>query len=158
MRRVTFTILFFVLAAEAQQRPSPEIRVTGGWVGFIDEDWLDHAAFGGSFRYYLTRRVSIEPEVLYMMGPGADRDVSVIPHLGFDFRPGRQVRPYIIGGAGLLHHRDEFNFRKFTDNEWTVNGGFGVKMFLTPKMFIAPEFRLGLETTLRAAGSVGFVF
>jgi hypothetical protein len=158
MRHITFMILFFAVAAEAQQRPNPEIHLTGGWVGFIDEDLLDHAAIGASFRYYLTRRVGIEPEVLYMIGPGADRDVSVIPNLSFDFRPGQQVRPYIIGGVGLLHHRDEFNFMKFTDNEWTVNGGVGVKVFLTPRVFVAPEFRLGFETTFRAGGSVGFAF
>jgi hypothetical protein len=88
MRRVIFSILLFAAAAEAQQKPRPEGRLTAGWMGFIDESWIDHGAFGGSVRYYLTRRVAVEPELLYMIGPGADRDVMLIPHVSLDFRPG----------------------------------------------------------------------
>lgn len=145
------------VAAEAQ-RPGPEVRATAGWGGFIDESWINHVIFGGSVRYYLARRVALEPEVLYMRGPGTDRDVTVIPHISYDFRPGKPVRPYIIGGAGLLHHSEKFGPTPFTDNEWTANFGVGVRVPVTPRVFVAPEFRIGWEPTLRIAGSVGFTF
>jgi hypothetical protein len=138
--------------------PQPEIKAILGWVGFIDEDWIDHAMVGGAARFYVTRRIGIEPEVVYLIGPGSDRDVTVIPHVSVDFMSRQKVRPYFIGGAGLLHHSQRIGFRDFSNNDWVVNGGIGVKLFLTPKVFIAPEFRLGFETILRTGANIGFVF
>src|SRR5689334_22961567 len=100
MRRIVLFILLFAVSAQAQQKPRPEIKATAGWVGFIDENWIDHTAVGASARFYLTSRIGLEPEVLYMIGPGSDRDVTLIPHLSFDFMSREKVRPYIIGGVG----------------------------------------------------------
>ncbi|HYR90805.1 MAG TPA: outer membrane beta-barrel protein [Terriglobia bacterium] len=158
LRWIVFAILLWSFSAEAQEKPRPELRVTGGWVGFIDEDWIDHGAVGGSVRYYLTQRLAVEPELLYMVGPGSDRDITLIPHISFDFRPGRAVRPYVIGGVGFHQFRDKFNGFEFRDNQWTANGGFGVRIPIVPNVFVAPEFRLGFETLLRAAASIGFTF
>jgi outer membrane protein with beta-barrel domain len=158
MRRVVFTILFLAVAAEAQDKPKPELRVTAGWVGFIDEDMIDHGAIGGSLRYYLTQRIAVGPELLYLIGPRNDRDITIIPNISFDFRPGQPVRPYVIGGVGFHQYRDQFNFSDIRDSQWTVNGGVGVRIPITPNVFVAPEFRLGFETLIRAAASVGFTF
>jgi len=158
MKLTTFVILLFAAAAEAQQKPRPEIKATAGWVGFIDEAFIDHGVVGGAIRYYITPRVGIESEVLYMAGPGSDRDFTLIPHVSFDFLRRQKVQPYVIGGAGWLHHSQKFGPLKFSNNDWVVNGGVGVKVFITPRLFVAPEFRLGFETTVRATGSIGFVF
>ena len=61
--RVAVLLFLFTLTAEAQNKPRPEVRVTGGFAGFIDEDLVGHAVAGGAIRYYITPRVSIEPEV-----------------------------------------------------------------------------------------------
>ena len=132
--------------------------MTAGWVGFIDEDWIDHKIVGAAARFYLTTRIGVEPEVLYMIGPGSDRDATLIPNLSFDFMSREKVRPYIIGGVGLLHHSEKIGLIRFSDNEWVGNGGVGVKLFLTPRLFVAPEFRLGFETIFRGAGTIGFTF
>jgi hypothetical protein len=158
MKLAILLMLSFAATAGAQQKPRAEIKATTGWVGFIDEDWIDHFVIGGAVRYYLTPRIGIEPEVLYMIGPGSDRDVTLIPHISFDFLSRPKVRPYLIGGAGLLHHSEKFGPLKFSHNEWVGNGGVGVKFFVTPALFVAPEFRMGFETIFRAAGSIGFVF
>jgi hypothetical protein len=158
LRRVIFSILLFAAAAEAQQKPRPEGRLTAGWMGFIDESWIDHGAFGGSVRYYLTRRVAVEPELLYMIGPGADRDVMLIPHVSLDFRPGQPLRPYVIGGVGLLHHRDRFGPIEFTDNEWAWTAGLGIRIPIASRMFVAPEFRVGVEPASMITGTFGFTF
>jgi len=158
VRRIVFLILLFTVSAEAQQKPRPEIKVTAGWVGFIDEDWIDHTVVGGSARIYLTTRLGVEPEVLYMIGPGSDRDVTVIPQLSFDFGAREKVRPYLIGGVGWMHHSQKIGPIRFTNNEWVGNGGVGAKFFFTPRLFVAPEFRIGFETILRATGSIGFTF
>jgi Outer membrane protein beta-barrel domain len=158
VRRTVFLILLFALSAEAQQKPRPEIKATAGWIGFIDEDWVDHTTVGASARFYLTTRIGVEPEVLYMIGPGSDRDVTLIPHVTFDFMSREKVRPYVIGGVGLLHHSQKIGPIRFADNEWVGNGGLGVNFFLTPRLFVAPEFRMGFETIIRAAGNIGFTF
>lgn len=46
MKRVILVILLLALSAHAQQKPRPEVKATAGWVGFIDEDLLDHGVFG----------------------------------------------------------------------------------------------------------------
>jgi hypothetical protein len=155
--RVVLVMLLFVVAAEAQ-RPAPEVRGTALWAGFIDESFIDHGAFGGSVRYYLTRRLGIEPEVLYMVGPRQDRDLTVIPHLNWDFRPGSDLKPYLIGGVGWLRHWDQIGPNRFSVNSWSWNFGVGVRVPVTPRMFVAPEFRVGIEPTVRVGGSVGFSF
>src|SRR5262245_49828577 len=61
LRQIIFAILLLSFSAQAQEKPKPEFRVTGGWVGFIDESWIAHGAVGGSVRYYLTKRIAVEP-------------------------------------------------------------------------------------------------
>lgn len=161
MRSLIVAITFVLItstAALAQGTPPPEIRAIAGLTTFLDEDADHHVVLGGAGRYYLTSRLSLEPEILYMIGSGSDRDVSIVPHVAWDFNPGQRVRPYVIGGVGLLHHRQRFGPFKFTDNEWTVDGGIGVKFFLNTRVFVAPEIRLGFEPLLRVAGSIGFTF
>src|SRR3989449_8286484 len=149
---IIFAILLWSLAAEAQGKPKPELRVTGGWVGFIDEDFIDHGAIGASLRYYLTRRVAVEPELLYMIGPGNDRDITVIPHISFDFRPGQPVRPYVIGGGGFHQFRGKINGGELTGKPWTANGGVGVGRTSSPHRFFLPGHRPGVCAPRRAAG------
>ena len=132
MRLALFIILLLAASAQAQNKPRREIKATTGWVGFIDESWIDHKVIGGSARFYVTPRLGIEPEILYMIGPGSDRDVTLIPHLTFDFLSREKVRPYFIGGAGWMHHSQKIGTIAFSNDEWVGNGGIGVKFFLTP--------------------------
>jgi hypothetical protein len=71
VRATLLVILLFAASAQAQQKPRPEVKATAGWVGFIDENWIDHKIVGGSARFYLTPRIGVEPEILYMIGPGS---------------------------------------------------------------------------------------
>jgi len=70
----------------------------------------------------------------------------------------KPVRPYVIGGVGFHQFRDKFNGVEFRDNQWTANGGVGVRIPVAPNIFVSPELRLGFETFIRAAASVGFTF
>jgi hypothetical protein len=54
MKRIVLMIMLFAPPIHAQQRPRPEVKATFGWVGFIDEDWIDHAMIGGAARFYVT--------------------------------------------------------------------------------------------------------
>ena len=146
-------------AASAQDR-SPRIEGTAGHAAFVDEDPIDHFMFGGAARLALTPRLSVGPEVVYMIGPGADRDLFVTGNVWFDLlRPGagRRVTPYVVAGGGFMRHRDEF-ITDFTSTEGAFTGGVGLRIALHDRWYIAPEARLGWETHSRLTASVGYAF
>ena len=169
-------LLFCSLPAVAQdqdedaRRPKAEIRLTGGASGFTGDDGeIPHGVAGGSFRVYVTRRVSIEPEFLYMTNNPNDRDYLAQVSAAYDFGDaGKRFVPYVVAGAGVLRHRSQFFGVDFDtreprvfDTSYTslaVSAGGGVKMFLTKRLFIAPEARVGYQPSLRATVSIGYVF
>jgi hypothetical protein len=169
-------LLFCSLPAVAQDqdedspRPKAEIRLTGGASGFTSDDKrILHGVAGGSFRIYVTRRVSIEPEFLYMTNNPNDRDYLAQVSAAYDFGDSsKRFVPYVVAGAGVLRHRSQFFGVDFDtrqprvfDTSYTslaVSAGGGVKMFLTKRLFIAPEGRVGYQPSLRGTISVGYVF
>jgi len=155
---------------EGSPRPKAEIRLTGGVSGFTsDNGRIPHAVGGGSFRIYVTRRVSVEPEFLYMRNSPNDQDYLTQLSAAYDFAgSNKRFVPYVVAGAGVLRHRSEFFGADFEtgqprvfDESYTsiaVSAGGGVKIFLTKGLFIAPEARVGYQPSLRATVSVGYVF
>ena len=109
-------VLFYSVRAVAQDqdedppRPKAEIRLTGGASGFTGDDGeIPHGVVGGSFRIYVTRRVSIEPEFLYMTNNPNDRDYLTQVSAAYDFgASGKRFVPYVVAGAGVLRHRSQF--------------------------------------------------
>lgn len=164
-------VLACFLQASAQQEltpPKSEIKATVGASGFGDDN-LPHSVFGGSVRLYVTRRLSVEPEFLYMYHSSNDQDYIVQPNLAFDLRePTKRVVPYVIAGVGAIHHRGRFFGFDFvtgaprtfdtSGTTWTVSAGAGVKVFVTDRIFVSPEARIGREPNIRGTISVGYVF
>ena len=148
--------------------PKVEARGTIGGATFNGTE-LPHGIFGGSVRVYVWRRLSVEPEVLYLYHSENDRDVIIQPNIAVDLmKPTGRFVPYAIGGIGAMHHRGRFTSIDFATGApqqvdaryttWTASIGGGVKIFVTDKLFIAPEARVGREPTLRGTLSVGYVF
>ncbi|MDQ5846856.1 MAG: porin family protein [Acidobacteriota bacterium] len=162
-------ILCCFLQTVAQQEPTPpkaEIKATFGGASF---DEVPHSVVGGSIRIYVTRRLSVEPEFLYMRYSQRDQDYVFQPSVAYDITdPTKRFVPYVIGGAGVLHHRGRFSGFDFTTGAprtfdtsfttWTASAGAGLKIFVTDRLFIAPEARIGREPTVRGTISVGYVF
>lgn len=163
---IFFTLLGASRAAQGQspaagsgpedRKGAVEVRGTFGASYFLDAP--THFVGGGSVRYYLTRRLSIEPELLYMHGSRRDRDLVFTANAALDFATSKRVKPYVIGGVGILHHRELTGVGTFASNGWSASGGVGVKIFLTEKLFVAPEARLGWEPNFRVTGSIGYRF
>jgi hypothetical protein len=154
-------VLFCLLPARAQQGdltpPKVEVKATFGAAGFGDEISHPHVVAGGSVRFYLTRRLSFEPELLYMRGSADDQDYVFTPGFAYDLtNPTKRAVPYVAGGVGAFHHRGRFA----SSTSWMGSGGGGVKIFLNDRLFIAPDARLGFvgsEPTLRGTVSLGYV-
>ncbi|HSE15872.1 MAG TPA: outer membrane beta-barrel protein [Pyrinomonadaceae bacterium] len=148
-------------------RPGVEGKVIFGSALFGED--LEHKLVGGAVRVYVTKRLSIEPEYLYLRRSKDDQDHLGQISVAYDFAdPTKRLVPYVIGGAGVLHNRGRVfgsDFatgtpfvREITFNTWTVSAGGGVKIFLTKRLFVSPELRLGREPTVRATINVGYVF
>ena len=160
--------------ASAQQdlsRPKADVKLGGGvsTFGGVVNDNFRHTVVAGSVRIYVYRRLSIEPEVMYMQRGDFDRDWVFTPHVAVDLLDSRgRIVPYAIAGVGVEHHSDQFTFndffngnvlvtRKVSANVISANAGIGVKLFLTNRLFVAPDVRVGHEPSFRATVGVGYV-
>ena len=157
-------------AQQSQQLKSPRVegKVIFGSATFGDD--IDHKVVGGAVRAYVTKRLRIEPEYLYLRHSENDQDQHFQPNVAFDFikdSTGRLV-VYGIGGVGVLHHKGRFVENDFVTGAsrvfdtsfttWTATAGVGAKIFVTKRLFVSPELRIGREPTVRATINVGYVF
>jgi hypothetical protein len=146
--------MLFCLPA-AVQFGSAEMRGAVGWTGFLDESAQNHLLVGGSVRFYLTNRISVEPEFQYLHKDEFDRDYVLLGNVAYDFRDRTsRVVPYVIGGVGRLWHDAGF----FRNSQTFASGGFGTKVFLSDGWFVAPEIRTGWEPHLRLSVCIGYAF
>ncbi len=158
----------FVQVVAQDDLTPPKVEVKGTVGGALFGEEIPHGVFGGSVRVYVSRRVSVEPEVLYMYNSPNDQDFLIQPNVAYDLtEPTGRVVPYVIGGVGVLHHQGRFFGFDFTTGAprtfdksattWSASGGAGVKIFVTDRLFVAPEARIGSEPTWRGTFSVGYV-
>ena len=154
-----FTCVSTFAFAEDPYRKEFAAKFIFGSSAFLDEEIpFDHSIFGASLPIQLTNKLSIEPQFLYMNGPGSDRDITVTGNVTYDLATVDRITFYVVGGAGILSNTQRFSTGNFTANELTANGGIGAKIFITEKLFLSPEFRFGLEPLLTATAAVGYAF
>ena len=150
-------------AQPALNASTAAIDIAGGYAGFIDDALVDHAVVSTTFRYHLTRRISIGPELVYMVGPGNDRDLFLTGNLIFDFlgtaapRP-PAVSPYVVVGGGLMRHTNRFGGRAISAVEGAWTAGGGVRIRLTDRIYALGEFRVGWEPHVRTTGGIGVLW
>jgi hypothetical protein len=150
-------------AQPALTTPAAAIDIVGGYAGFIDEALVDHAVVSTTVRYYLTRRVSIGPELVYMVGPGDDRDLFLTGNLVFDFLGAAAPRspaviPYVVVGGGLMRHSNRFGGRTSSGVEGAWTAGGGVRIRVTDRVYAIGEFRVGWEPHVRTTGGVSVLW
>ena len=154
-------------AQQDQQLTPPKVEAKVIFGSAIFGDDTEHKVVGGAVRAYVTRRLSIEPEYLYLWHSDNDQDHLLQPNVAFDFTdPTKRFVGYGIAGVGVLHHNGRFlslvtGVPRVIDTSfttWTASVGGGVKIFVTKRLFVSPELRAGREPTVRATISVGYVF
>ncbi len=159
-----FLVLLLVLSpavATAQDKPAPIVEFVTGWAGFVDENWIDRTMFGAGARGYVTPRIAIGPEFVYMKGANDEYDWTLTGNVTFDLVAERasarpRVVPYIAAGGGYLRQTTHVGKPLFASSEGTISGGIGVRLALGSRFFIAPEFRLGFEPTMRLGVMIGW--
>ena len=108
-------------AAFAQQRPSPAVDFSAGWVGFADDAIVGEGMIGAAGRFYLTPRIAVGPELLYISGDDHSHTV-LTGNLTFDLigpaagRPAR-VTPFLVVGGGMFQTREWFFGDDFTHTD-----------------------------------------
>ena len=139
--------------------PRAEIKANYGGATFIFDDGGGHHLVSGAVRVYVTKRFSIEPEFVYMRDGAADQDRLFSLNAAYDITdPRKRAVFYAIAGGGVQsHRRSNPSFHNgYTRGSW--NAGIGVKVFITKRLFVAPELRIGVEPSARATIGVGYVF
>ena len=158
MRHAIFSVLVllgFATSTIAQETPSRlAVDFSGGQAAFADEIPVGHFTIGGGVRWSLTPKFSVGPEVVFMRGPGEDRDVFLTGKVIVDFMPGRLVSPYFVADAGAMLHGDQFPRGPYWSSEGAVSAGGGLRINLSPRVSIAPELRLGWESHMRIGALV----
>ncbi|MGE3885156.1 MAG: hypothetical protein AB7H81_01870 [Vicinamibacterales bacterium] len=86
---------------------------------------------GGAGRFYLTPRLALGPELVYISGDNHSHLV-LTGNLTFDVaaplagRP-RAVTPFLVIGGGLFQTRESFDAAGFTHSEGAFTAGGGVR-------------------------------
>jgi hypothetical protein len=135
-------------AQPASSDPPVAVELVAGHAGFVDDATRHHAVVGGAVRWYLSPRVSVGPEVVFMPGPDGDRNLMATGNVTFDIRQpgaGRRVTPFLVAGGGLFHHRARFGTQTFASGEGAFTAGGGVRVPLSARWHMAGEWRLGWE-------------
>jgi hypothetical protein len=148
-----------VRSAEAQS--AAVVEFTAGMAAFIDEVPIGHHLIGAAVRVPVTPRLSVGPEIVYMRGPGNARNVFGTGNLTFDLRDApvgrpRRIMPFLVVGGGVSRLSNRFNGSPFSSHEFAITGGGGVRVWFTPRVYVAGEYRVGWEPHARITGTLGF--
>ena len=158
MTRMLTLIFTLIALPSAAQSLAGAAEIFGGYAGFVDDATIAHGVVGGNARIYLSPRVAVGPEFVYMRGPRFDRDLFVTGNVTFDIlapREGRRVMPFVVAGGGVTRYSGRIGSFTFTSWEGTFTGGGGVRVDLTERLFVTGDARIGWEPHLRYTGGAG---
>lgn len=155
---VVAALILSALPAFAQDRPSPALDLAAGWVGFADDGVVSEFPVGGGFRWYLSPRISIGPEVTFIAGDSHSHQV-VTGNLTFDFLAPRngvpRVTPFIVVGGGMFRTSEGFTNRPpFSSTEGAFTVGGGIRAPVGDRVAVGADARLGWEPHFRITGFV----
>ena len=158
-RLVHLVLLIGALAVPAAaQTPTdpPSVLLIGGHTAFVDDRNIGHGVVGAGLEWLVSPRLAVGPEVLYMVGPGTDRDLLLLGTLRAGVLPfRRRVVPFVVGTAGLLRHSETWPDGTYSDVTYVVAGGGGVRIRASDRVFVAPEVVFGVPLHIRTTVTLG---
>lgn len=156
---VCVLMMLFTRSAVAQQRPAPVAEFAAGHLLFADDGVVREPFFGGAARFYLTSRVSVGPEVAFILADGHSH-FMLTGNLTYDLltplngQP-RRVTPFLVAGGGLFQTRASSFNGSSVHNEGAFTAGGGVRARIGENVTAGVEARLGWELHLRLNALVG---
>jgi hypothetical protein len=155
---IVAALILSALPASAQDRPLPALDLAAGWVGFADDGVVSEFPIGGGFRWYVSPRVSIGPEVTFITGESHSHQI-VTGNLTFDFMAPRhgtpRVTPFVVVGGGMFRTSEGFaNRPSFSSTEGAFTVGGGIRAPLSDRVAAGVDARMGWEPHLRITGFV----
>jgi len=156
-------LIFLPLSVEAQEMPRAAAEFSAGWIGFADDGIVTETPVGGAFRWHLTPRLSVGPEVLWIAGSNHNHLV-LTGNMTFDLlrqtsRRPAPLTPFIVVGAGMFRTSESFvNGGDFSSTEGAFTAGGGVRANPGDRVTLGIDARLGWETHVRVTGFVGVRF
>jgi hypothetical protein len=158
---VTYLALAPLLAtaATAQDRPSPVLELSAGWIGFADDGIVSEGMVGGAGRFYLSPRLAVGPELIYISGDNHSHLV-LTGNLIFDVispKNGRPpaITPFLVIGGGMFQTRESFASGDYTSTEGAFTAGGGIRAAVGDRVTVGVDARLGWETHIRVNGVIG---
>jgi hypothetical protein len=150
---------FLTGVASAQDRPSPTLDFSAGWVGFADDGIVSEGLVGAASRIYLSPRFAVGPELLYISGENHTHLV-LTGNLTFDFiapKSGRPpaITPFLVAGGGMYQTRESFANEDLTHTEGAFTVGGGVRAAAGDRVTVGVDARMGWEPHIRINGVVG---
>jgi hypothetical protein len=138
------------------QQPAPVVEIGAGTVAFTEST---ETFVSGTARFYVRPRVSVGPEVTYIVGDRHSH-IVVTGNFVFDFlrsdktRP-RRVMPFAVVGGGMFQTREQFPIRSFTSTEGAFTAGGGIRTLLGNRITAGADLRVGWETHVRVGAVIG---
>lgn len=117
-------------------------------------------------------RFGLEFSYAHMFGPYSDYESRALLFTGlweYEFNRGGRVNPYAVAGVGMTLYQDLLpSVEHYFDHSapelaWETQkslhfqGGLGIRLRITERLFVAPEVRIGFPA-LRSTVAVGYVF
>lgn len=159
-QRITVVIAALILSAlpaAAQARPAPALDLAAGWVGFADDGIVSEFPVGGGFRWYLSPRISIGPEVTLISGESHSHQV-LTGNLTFDLLAPRngapRITPFIVVGGGLFRTSEDFANGPYASTEGAFTVGGGLRAPVGDRVAAGIDARIGWEPHLRLTGFI----
>lgn len=147
-------LLCVVAHAHAQQRPAPAVDLTAAWIGFADDGVVSEPAFGGALRWYLSPRIAIGPELIYISGDSHSH-LALTGNLTWDVLPQAtypKATPFLVAGAGMFQTHEEFFDDAVTSKEGAFTAGGGIRSRIADRISVGVDARIGWELHLRIGG------
>lgn len=138
------------------------MEIAAGWVGFADDGIVSEAMLGGAGRVYVSPRLAIGPELVYIQGNNHSHLV-VTGNVTFDILgPSRdglpRVTPFIVAGGGVYQTRSQFPTGTFTSSEVAFTAGGGIRAPVGERATVGIDARVGWELHMRLNATVGWRF
>lgn len=168
-------ILALLVQPVSAQPRRVDLRAHWGYMYRLDDTPPQAWTGGGSVTAAVGPKLRVGLEVLHANLFGKydsykQRARLFHPMVEYEFLSDSRFKPFMVIGAGYTQYRSwlpdpEAHFDpSLPQRRWETQGrfhftaGLGARLFLTRRLFLAPEVRIGLVPVLRSTVSVGFAF